>query len=98
MILNSIGMKPQIITEKERLVKTSPYLPAVTVIMPFDPKMTPKITIAGQFSRVVEKVESMVKKDYDSDLSEIAVQKLKRLLRTLNYNTYKKSIAVYVSP
>ncbi|MES2374274.1 MAG: hypothetical protein V4557_16975 [Bacteroidota bacterium] len=74
------------------------YMPSVSIIMPFDPKMNPKAEIAHALKLAVDKVQREVSKNYPNELGRLVIQKLRTLLSDLNFNTHKKSIAIYVSP
>lgn len=74
------------------------FSPAVSVIMPFEPKMTPKAELVDSLETAFEKVEVELMENYPGDLSLLVLQKLKDIINSLNFNTHKKSIAVYVSP
>lgn len=74
------------------------YMPSVSIIMPFDPKMNPKAEISHALKLAVDKVQREVSKNYPNELGSLVIQKLRTLLSDLNFNTHKKSIAIYVSP
>jgi hypothetical protein len=74
------------------------YSPAVSIIMPFEPKMSLKSELTQSLERAVNKVELELMENYPGDLSLLVMQKLKTIIRNLNFHTHKKSIAVYVSP
>lgn len=74
------------------------YMPSVSIIMPFDPKMNPKAEISHALKLAVDKVQREVSKNYPNELGRLVIQKLRTLLSDLNFNTHKKSIAIYVSP
>ncbi|MBL0146260.1 MAG: hypothetical protein IPP48_11285 [Chitinophagaceae bacterium] len=74
------------------------YRPAVSIILPFEPKMSSKFEIASALKAAATKVEKELKNNYPNELSSIVIEKLSRLIKDLNFGTHKKSIAIYVSP
>jgi Bacterial archaeo-eukaryotic release factor family 3 len=81
-----------------KVVETGSYEPAISIIMPFDPKMSPKSEIVYQLKYALEKVQESVMANYKNDLGILVMQKLRNLVSHLNFSTYKKSIAIYLSP
>ncbi|GAB2824331.1 baeRF3 domain-containing protein [Ferruginibacter profundus] len=74
------------------------YRPAVSIIMPFDPKMGLKNELAHSLKIVTDRVEQELRNNYPDEIYKLVIQKLRALIKNLNYNTLKKSIAIYVSP
>src|SRR6476659_1164360 len=74
------------------------YLPAVSIIMPFTPVITLKQDLEYRIKIVMDKVEAMLNTHYKAEMVMPVILKLKNLVRNLNYNTHKKSIAIFVSP
>ena len=74
------------------------YLPAVSIIMPFTPVITLKKDLEYRIKIVMDKVEAMLNTHYNAEMAMPVLLKLKNLVRNLNYNTHKKSIAIFVSP
>lgn len=81
-----------------KVIKSWLNQPAISIILPFEPKMNAKSATAEQLKRALEKVQQEVTTNQSEDISILVMQKLKHLVSTLNYSTYKKSIAIYVSP
>ena len=74
------------------------YRPAVSIIMPFDPKMGSKNELEHALKIVTHRIEQELRNNYPDEIAQLVLHKLKALVKTLNYNTLKKSIAIYVSP
>lgn len=74
------------------------YRPAVTIIMPFEPKMSLKAEISQALKFAMDKVARELTEHYPGELSALVMHKLSGLVKNLNFNTHKKSIAIYVSP
>lgn len=74
------------------------YRPAVSVIMPFEPNMNLKQELMQKLKIAADETERALLKNYPDELSMLVMHKLRNLIQNLNFNTYKKSIAIYVSP
>lgn len=72
--------------------------PAVTIILPFEPKMCRSAVLTENIHQAVEAVEMELLQNHCDDMGMLVIQKLKTLIQNLNYNTYNKSIALFVSP
>lgn len=91
-------MKPLVSAEIREIMETSPYQPSVSIILPFEPKMSVKAEIMQRLKIAVDKVVREIRQNYSTDLSGLVIEKLRNIIKGLNYSTYKKSIAIYVSP
>lgn len=74
------------------------FLPAVSIIMPFDPKMKSKALLNNSLKMATSKVEWELHENYEGDMAELLIEKLKAILSNLNFSTHTISIAIYVSP
>jgi len=74
------------------------YRPAISMILPFEPKMSSKNTLAHYMKIVTDRIEQELRNNYPDEIYKLVTQKLRAVIKDLNYNTYKKSIAIYVSP
>jgi hypothetical protein len=72
--------------------------PAISIILPFEPKMNPKSEIVDRLKSALDKVQQEVIIRRNDDISVLVIQKLRNLIKSLNFSTYKKSIVIYVSP
>lgn len=91
-------MKPVLSPEIREVTDSIHYSPCISIIMPFEPKMSPKAELTHQLKIATDKVEREIRNNYPEDVTRLVIQKLKGIIRTLNLNTFKKSIAIYVSP
>jgi hypothetical protein len=91
-------MPTKLTPEIGEVIKAVHYLPSVSVIMPFEPKMSLKKELMHSLKIAANKVEDEVLKNYPADMGVLVIQKLKSIIKELNFNTHKKSIAIYVSP
>jgi hypothetical protein len=87
-----------ILQEEKKLIATIKYLPAVSIILPFEPVMSLKTELEYKLKLAVQKVESRLLKDYTMDKALPVILKLKSLVQHISFNTHKKSIAIFVSP
>jgi hypothetical protein len=74
------------------------YRPSVSIIMPFEPKMSLKTELAYSLTKAADKVEKQLLENFPAELALLVMKKLRAIINDLNFNTYKKSIAIYVSP
>lgn len=91
-------MKAALSPEIMDVIEAVQYRPAVSIIMPFEPKMSAKAELTHALKMAVDKVEKQLTSDYPQELAQLVTRKLLAIINTLNFNTHKKSIAIYVSP
>lgn len=87
-----------IFQDQQQLIEATGYLPAVSLIMPFHPVMASKRDLEYQLKRAMEKIESQLMEQYPRDRAIPVIEKIRKLINTLNYNTHKKSVAIFASP
>ncbi|WP_026770083.1 hypothetical protein [Asinibacterium sp. OR53] len=91
----------RIITPKfkyKKETKAGYYHPAVSVTLPFEPKMNAKAELYHSLNNAASCVEHELRKSYSEDIVKLMLQKLQELIGNLNFSTNKKSIVIYVSP
>ncbi len=91
-------MKTTITPGIREVIDAVHYRPAVSVIVPFEPKMTAKADLMHHLKIALDKVEREVREKFPGELSTIVLEKLRSIIKNLNFNTHKKSVAIYVSP
>jgi hypothetical protein len=91
-------MNPAMTPEIREVTESIHYRPCISIIMPFEPKMSAKAEITQQLKFATDKIEREIKENYPDDIARLVMQKLKAIVRNLNFSTFKKSIAIYVSP
>jgi len=74
------------------------FRPAISIITPFEPKMTPKRELTNILNLTAAEVEQKLLENYPDELAMLMMQKLYVLFSNLNFSTHKKSIAIYLSP
>ena len=72
--------------------------PAITIVLPFEPKMTPKSHLQNRLKEVVGEIREELQKEYPREQVTSIVQKLNGILNNLDFITYKKSLAILLSP
>lgn len=91
-------MNTAIAPEIKEVLDALHYRPAVSVILPFEPKMGLKSELQYSLKQVAKKVQDALDADYPPELSGLVMQKLQHMIGQIDYSTYKKSIAIFVSP
>lgn len=90
-------MKPGKIKNDKQATNTKTIKPVVSVFMPFEPKMAAKAHLHYRLMRAVEMVEKQLTKRYPLYNKAEILQKFKKLVSTLDFNSHKKSVALFVS-
>ncbi len=90
-------MKPAIYSRDEVLIQPVPTGPCISLILPFEPKMGSKALLQQRLQRSLKTVEKELLKAYPPFTAEVIIKKLNTLIGTLDFATYKKSIAIFVS-
>lgn len=92
--MNAI-MSPEI----REITEAVHYRPAVSIIIPLEGK-TGGLRNEMEYSLkiITHRVEQELRNNYPIEIYQLVIQKLKNLVKTLQYNTNKKSVAIYVSP
>ena len=91
-------MNPVVTPEIKGVMEAVHYRPAVSVIVPFEPKMSLKTELAHILKTAGDKVERELLENYPDEMGQLVMKKLRMNIKNLNYNTHKKSVAIYVSP
>ncbi len=90
-------MQSNILRNEVAVIKQLKFQPFITILLPFDPKMTPKHLLEGRLKSALEKIKSELYEYYSFVSAKEVFDKLIVLINKLDYNTHKKSIAVLVS-
>jgi Bacterial archaeo-eukaryotic release factor family 3 len=88
----------QILSSEEKILIGTDYMPAVSILMPFEPKMSLETETEHRLKVVIGKVEKELMASYPAEKAMPVLNKLHHLVRDLNFDTHKKSIAIFVSP
>lgn len=85
-------------SEYGEVMQATKYLPCVSIIFPFEPKMNAKDELAYTLKIMLGKVEAALKQNYPDEKAIPVLLKIRSMITNLNYTTHKKSIAIFVSP
>jgi hypothetical protein len=85
-------------TPNREVIATVQYLPAVSIIMPFAPIMTPRKNLEYRLKNIMGKAEALLAAHYTAEKAIPVIIKLKNIIAGLNYNSTKKSVAIFLSP
>ncbi len=91
-------MNQQLLNAVSELEERDYNFPSVSIIMPFEPKMKSKRELISALQAAVERVEKEIFDKFSAEMALLVLQKLKAIIKDLDFTTYKKSVAVYVSP
>jgi hypothetical protein len=91
-------MKPTVTPEIREVMDAVHYRPAVSIILPFEPKMGIKAELQEALKKAVKKVEDELLKEYPADAALPVLTKIHELVKQVDYNTFKKSLAIFASP
>jgi hypothetical protein len=73
------------------------YQPAVSIFLPFDPKMDSRGAIQHEIKLALNEAEMQLQQ-YPANLRQLVMEKLWNITDHLNFGTHKKNVAIYVSP
>ncbi|HAO47335.1 MAG TPA: hypothetical protein DCQ97_10445 [Chitinophagaceae bacterium] len=84
--------------DEKAVLQAVKYLPAISIIMPFGPKISLKSDLEYRLKMAVGKIEKELMKNYPAEKALPVISRLKQLASEANYNTHRKSIAIFLSP
>ena len=82
----------------QEMLQAAHYRPAVTILLPFQPRIQSKSELQNLIKRVTNKVETQLLVKYPDAMGMMVRQKLMTITRNLNYNTHHNSVAIFLSP
>jgi len=91
-------MKPDIAFQQCQVIGNIQYLPAVSIILPFQPVIIKKRQLEYSLMLILKKIEQELLNNYAAENAVPVILKIKNVIRSLNYSSHKKSIAIFVSP
>lgn len=83
---------------KRRRTDDQYRFPFVSIFTGFDPKMGNKNKIRLSLIKAADIAASELRDKFPGEMSVLVLQKLKNIIRDLDYSTHKKSLAIFVSP
>lgn len=94
---NIFVMNANLTPEVVEMIKALHYRPAVSILMPFEPKISLKTELTYALKIAVDEVRQKLLKDFPHEICMLMIQKLSGMVKNLDYDTSKKSIAIYAS-
>lgn len=91
-------MKPTVSIQGKISAKSSVALPSVTLVLPFEPKMTRKDELEYLLKVSKQKAEQQLLSEYTADVAMPVIERLYSVTNKINFNSYRKSIVIHVSP
>lgn len=91
-------MYPDFALQQRQVIGNIKYLPAVSIILPFNPVITRKADLEYNLMLIMHKIEQELLTLYTAEKVVPVLIKLKNVIRNISYSTHKKSIAIFVSP
>ncbi|MBS1919360.1 MAG: hypothetical protein JST17_03805 [Bacteroidetes bacterium] len=91
-------MSSKLLSGAEEMLQAVTYTPCVSIIMPFEPKMSLKSELEYRLKIAVKKVDIELLAAYPAEREKTIINRLKYLISNLDYHTHKKSIALFISP
>lgn len=85
-------------SDEKAVLQAVKYLPAVSLIMPFEPKLTPKAELEYRLKMALNKTEKELMANYPAEKALPVLDKLRDLVAGVSFTTLKKSLAFFVSP
>ena len=71
--------------------------PAVSIVLPFEPKMSVRTELEYKLKLTMNRVEKELLSGYSADLALPVIARLHKVIGQLNFNTHKKSVAIFAS-
>lgn len=91
-------MNTAVSLQVDQLLLSAGIEPAISIFLPFEPGMDSKQEISQRFNRLVDKVVLSLRKTADYPFSKLVLRKLDNLIGNLNYSSFCRSLAIYMSP
>jgi hypothetical protein len=92
------NMLPKITNRDAEILDVSKDVPFISLILPFEPKMGLKTTLANMLNSAADKIAKELMGKYPKDEAIPVINKLHAVIKDMNYNIHKQSIAIFVSP
>jgi hypothetical protein len=90
-------MVQQLNREQQVYTGEHAHAPCVTLILPFEPTMSSKPELVNALDNATDKIANELMENYPADEAMPVIDKLRTVVKDLNYNTHKKSIAIFIS-
>jgi hypothetical protein len=77
---------------------TVPYRPAVSILLSLEQMSCAKERVKQSVKQATEEVERHLLEHYPGEMVLLMTEKLRQLIGSINYNSNKKGVALYLSP
>lgn len=84
--------------EFSEVLESPKYYPSVSLIIPLESKINQQTELEYKLKNLYHKIETDLHKNYPPEKVVPVLQKLSKIIENINYQSNKKSIAIYVSP
>ena len=91
-------MNPAVTPDLKEVIEAVHYRPAVSVILPIETKINMKEELEHSLKIAADKVEKELSQNYPDSLASEVSEKLRNIIKNIEFDKEKKSIAIYVSP
>lgn len=91
-------MKEKLTAEIREVMDAVHYRPAVSIILPFEPKISLVATVQKELKYAVDKVEKQLKAQYPPDQTAAVMQRIAALTQDIEIPPRKKGLALFASP
>jgi hypothetical protein len=85
-------------TEERSVLKAQKYYPSVSVILPFDVKVSLKEELQHQLKLASDEVRRQLRENYAEEIVLPVLEKLEAQVGNVDFSSDRKSIAIFVSP
>lgn len=86
------------IPELYEFTDTVPYRPAISILLSLEQMSYAKERVKQSVKQATEEVEKHLLEHYPGEMVLLMTEKLRQLIESINYNSNKKSAALYLSP
>lgn len=91
-------MNSQVSHEIQEVIESVHCRPAISIIMPFEPQISLQTELTHSLKIAVDKVKEEVVEKFPHEIARFVLNKLQTLIQNLDFDSSRKSIAIFVSP
>ena len=91
-------MNSMISKKEQGIIGGLKYRPAVSILLSFDTKISLRDELKHRLKIILGKLEKELMDKYPEEKAVAVINKLKNIIQNLDYDTHRKSIAIFVSP
>ena len=90
-------MKQILDLQLQEILTNVNHIPCISLVINFEPKLSGRNELEQKLKAHQQRIERQLVQEYPSEKAMPLVEKLQAAIRNVNYNSYKKSLALYVS-